>query len=248
MKYKFVVKNLNDKELLLNIRSYFANTNNTIHKARNELKVISFKDKKYVIKSFKKPTFLKALLYTFFRDSKAKKSFMNALKIASFTPKAVGFIEFYKNGLLYESYFVSEYFEYDFTIREPLLDKNFKNREEVFKAFARFTLKLHKKSIFHKDYSPGNILIKKRDNDYIFQIVDINRMQFLQLSIQKRAKNFSKLWADDEDLALIGEEYIKHSKDKKSFINSMIGYSQKHKKFKSFTKGLKNFFKKVDKK
>ena len=70
-------------------------------------------------------------------------------------------IEFYKFGLLDESYFVSEKFDYDFTIREPLLDINFPNKNEILKIFAKFTFQLHEVGIFHFDYSPGNILIKK---------------------------------------------------------------------------------------
>ena len=239
MNYRFDSVNKESHEFLKNIQSHFNGADSSIHKARNELKIILYNQKKYVVKSFKVPGFLKSTIYTFFRDSKAKKSFINSLKIGSFAPKPVGYIEFYKNGLLNKSYFVSEYFDYDFTIREPLLDPDFKNREEVFRAFARFTLKLHNSNIFHNDYSPGNILIKEEKGEYIFKIVDINRMKFFKLGNKERAKNFSKLWATDNVLEIIGDEYLKHYTAPKSFIDDMIRYNQKHKNFKNLKKRLK---------
>jgi len=238
MNYKFGSINENE-EFLKSIQSHFNGVKKSIHKARNEIKIVPYKKQQYVVKSFKIPNLFKSILYTFFRDSKAKKSFLNSVKIGSFAPNAVGYIEFYRNGLLKDSYFVSEYFDYDFTIREPLLDSNFKDRDRIFRAFARFTLELHNNNIFHKDYSPGNILIKEENGEYIFKIVDINRMKFFKLSNSDRAKNFSKLWASDDVLEIIGNEYLKHYNAPKSFIDDMIRYNQKHKNFKNFKKRLK---------
>jgi serine/threonine protein kinase len=160
--------------------------------------------------------------------------------VGDFTPKPIGYIEFYENFLLNESYFLSEYFEYDFTIREPLLDKNFKNKDEIFKAFARFAFALHEKNIFHKDFSPGNILVKQMDEEYIFKIVDINRMKFQALSFNLRAKSFSKLWADDEDLKTVSNEYAKiYGVNEELFTKKTLHYSHQLKKKMNFKKRLK---------
>ena len=149
------------KDFLLNIKSHFKDNKQTIHKARNELKIIPFSDIQTVVKSFKIPNKINQYIYGNFRDSKAKKSYNNSLKLGDFTPKPIGYIEFYEKDLLQESYFLSEKFEYDFTIRETLLNENFSNREQILREFAHFTYKLHESKIFHDDYSPGNILIKK---------------------------------------------------------------------------------------
>lgn len=109
------------EDFLINIKKEFEDNQNSIHKARNEIKVINHQNIDLVVKSFKVPNFLNKIIYTFFRSSKAKKSYDYALKIGSFTPKPIGYIEFYENSTLDESYFVSEKFDYDFTIREPLL-------------------------------------------------------------------------------------------------------------------------------
>lgn len=227
------------EELLLNIKSYFQENTSTIHKARNELKIITYNDIQTVVKSFKVPNIINKIAYTFFRDSKAKKSYDYSLKLGHFTPTPIGYIEFYQSGLLDESYFISEKFEYDFTIREPLIQKDFANRDAIFKSFARFTLELHNAGIFHHDYSPGNILIKKEKEHYMFKIVDVNRMSFHPLSEDDRAKNFAKLWASDDDLAIIAQEYAKDYETQDDFVKKVLFYSLQNKKRKNFKKRLK---------
>ena len=227
------------EDFLQNIPSLFASVSSNIHKARNELKILTLDNSDFVVKSFKVPHLLNKIVYTFLRSSKARKSYEYSLKIINFVPKPVGFIEFYKYGLLNESYFISERFDYDFTIREPLLDASFEQREEVMRAFARFTLELHQNDIFHNDYSPGNILIKKENGSYVFKIVDINRMKFAPLSQKERAKNFSKLWAHDALLKIIADEYAKHYKVDAYFTDQVLYYSNQNKKIKNFKKRLK---------
>jgi len=227
------------KDFLLNIKSHFKDNKQTIHKARNELKIIPFSDIQTVVKSFKIPNKINQYIYGNFRDSKAKKSYNNSLKLGDFTPKPIGYIEFYEKDLLQESYFLSEKFEYDFTIRETLLNENFSNREQILREFAHFTYQLHENRIFHDDYSPGNILIKKHENGHLFKIVDVNRMEFKELSSIERAKNFSKLWAKDEDLTIIGDEYSKYYFSDRNFTHDVCHYSLQNKKIKNFKKRLK---------
>ena len=115
-------------EFLQETDKYFKTDSQTIHKARNELKIIPYNNIETVVKSFRVPNIIRRIIYTFFRDSKAKKSYEYSLKIGNFTPEPIGYIEFYKNSLLERSYFVAKKFEYDFTIREPLLNNSFKNK------------------------------------------------------------------------------------------------------------------------
>ena len=230
----------NFTEFLLNIQNYFSANTTTIHKARNELKIINYADQDTVVKSFRVPHLLNRIIYTFFRDSKAKKSYDYSIKIAPFTPLPIGYIEFYTNSLLSESYFVSEKFEYDFTIREPLLDLRFKDRDAIFKAFARFTYELHEAEILHQDYSPGNILIKREANKFLIKVVDINRMEFRPLSLDERLKNFSKLWAIDEEIEVIAKEYAKISGEDESYcVKIAQDFNTKHKNRINMKKRLK---------
>lgn len=237
---KYIVYNNSFKELILNIKEHFHASTSSIHKARNELKIIKYDGAAVVVKSFHTPSFIRRIIYTFLKDSKAKKSYENSKKIGDFTPKAIGYIEFFELGLISQSYFVAQRFEYDFTIREPLLDKDFRDRDKIFRAFAGFTCRLHQKGILHKDYSPGNILIKKDSSSYIFKVVDINRMEFRQIGLDEKLKSFAKLWASDEDLKIIIDEYCKSLKvdtDKCRII--ALRASLEHKKRTNFKKRLR---------
>lgn len=228
------------KDFLLNIKLFFSQNMQSIHKARNEIKVLEYADQNIVVKSFKVPHFINKIAYGFFRDSKAKKSYENSMKIIDFVPEPIGYIEFKKFGLLLESYFVSKKFTYDFTIREPLLDKNFEDKVRIFHEFAHFTYKLHEQGILHLDYSPGNILIKKENSGYRFKIVDINRMQFKTLLLKDRLKNFSQLWAKDEDLVIMIKSYAELiGEDEDVCITKALCYSQKNKDIKNFKKRVK---------
>lgn len=226
--------------LLADVESVFRRSSGSIHKARNELKLIEDQGELLVLKSFKVPNLLRRVIYTYLRKSKAERSYCNALLLQQFTPEPVGFVECNKNGLLAHSYFISKNFAYDFTIREPLLDLDFEDREGILKAFARFTAELHDAGFFHNDYSPGNILIKKLgEQQYQFQIVDVNRMKIQQLDAVMRSRGFEKLWALDSDLDIISAEYQRFTNVPDNFSEQVRHYSNKNKRIKNFKKRLK---------
>ena len=212
MSYKLQLnpKYENFKEALLNIQSIFKSSDKSIHKARNELKIVELHGIKCVVKSFKVPHLINRFAYTHLREGKAKKSYTNALKLQALhvnTPEPIGIIEFFSSGLLSESYFISVYEPYDFTIREVFHHK-VENTEQILKEFARFSYDLHQKGVWHVDYSLGNILITKLPESYKFSLVDINRMQFKTISSEEGLKNFNKFWAKDKnDLVIIAKEY-----------------------------------------
>lgn len=228
------------------IREIFAGDDHSIHKARNELKVIELDGISTVVKSFKVPHLLNRIVYTYFRKSKAYKSYHNALRLRELnisTPNPIAQIEFFESGLLGESFFIAEYFAYDFTIRTPLLEP-LEDRESIFKAFAAYTYDLHQKGVWHLDYSPGNILIKRMDKDYLFSIVDINRMEFRPISPLEGCENFNKLWASDEELEIMGREYARLSGFNVAVtIAEMKKYNDANKRTKNFKKRLKNLLK-----
>ena len=226
---------------VVNIRDYFSQKENTLlFDRRNVIKIINYESNSYVVKSFKVPHIINKIAYSFFRESKARKSYVNSVRIEKYVPKAIGYIEFKEFGLLSNSYFISEEFKYDFTIREPLIESDFSDKENIFKAFAKFTLALHNDGIFHKDYSPGNILIKKNGDNYEFKIVDVNRMVFKELSYDERLDNFSKLWAKDEDLVVMIQEYAKLAQiESDAAVAKALKFSQALKDRKNFKKRLK---------
>ena len=61
------------------------------------------------IKSFKVPSLLNRIVYTFFRKGKARRSYehaMELLRLGFLTPDPVAYMETYRYGLLYRSYYV----------------------------------------------------------------------------------------------------------------------------------------------
>lgn len=228
------------------IQSIFMSDDHSIHKARNELKVIDIQGIKTVVKSFKVPHLLNRIVYSYFRRSKAYKSYHNALRLQKLgisTPQPIALIEFFESGLLADSYFISEFFEYDFTIRTPLLEP-LSDRESIFTAFAAYTYALHQSGVWHLDYSPGNILIKKTENGYQFSIVDINRMEFRDITPIQGCENFNKLWASNEELEIMGREYARLSGlDERLAIAEIQRHNDANKRTKNFKKRLKRVMK-----
>ena len=55
-------------------------------------------------------------------------------------------------------------------------------------------------------------------------------MKFFDMPLDLRLKNFSKLWAKDEDLKIIIKEYAKISNnDEQELISKALKFSHKHK-------------------
>jgi len=243
MKHK--VLNKKYENFIKKIRVHFRKSTDCLYTGRNKLKVLVYLDENIVVKSFKIPHFINKIAYTFLRDSKAERSYNNSLKILEFVPNPIGYAEFKKYGLIYDSYFLCEKYEYDFTIREPLREEDFPNKTIIFQQFALFTYALHNKGVEHLDFSPGNILIKEMSPKvYEFKIIDVNRMTFQVFTKAERIQNFAKLWADDEDLITIVKAYAPLIEmDENRAIKIALEASDKHKQKKLFKKKLLKYIK-----
>ena len=235
----------NFKDFTENIKTYFSQSDNVITAKRNIIKVIEHEDTKVVVKSFKIPNFINQFAYRFIRDSKAKRSFLNAKKLLELeinTPAPIAYIEFF-TPFLKESYYICELFDYDFEIREVLKDSAFKDRDSIFEAFAKFSYTLHQKGVYHIDYSPGNVLVKKVAGTYHFSIVDVNRMKFLKFDNKLRFKNLSRFSATDEDTESIAKMYAKISGIDETFaIEQLFHFHKEHQKYLQNKKRFKSAF------
>ncbi len=234
MKYKSIDKEYDT--FILNIKEHFNNSKNIIlFKQRNIVKIVEYNGKKYVVKSFKVPHLLNKLVYNYFRASKAQRSYENSLKLEELkvtVPKPIGYIEFPSNFLFKESYFISEFFDYDFEIRAVLKDDKFEDRESILQEFTLFSYTLHNRGVYHIDYSPGNVLIKRVGDGYSFYIIDVNRMNFIEFNDAKRFKNLSRFSTSSEDLEFIAKEYAKlHDIDEKIAIDTLGKYHNEHQNY-----------------
>ena len=155
-----------------------------LHAGRNTIKAFEAEGERLVVKRFKRPNLLRAVIYTFFRRSKARRSYEHAVRLRALgvdSPEPVAWSEYRRNGLITETYFVSRRSDYApltaATERFPTSDSL-----PVLAAFARFTVRLHEKGICHEDFNQTNILWRHDEatGRYDFQLIDINRMKFLR--------------------------------------------------------------------
>lgn len=203
---------------------------------RNSIKKIDIKGTTFVIKSFKKPLLFNQFIYKYFRKSKAKRSFEYAntlLKLGIKTPSPVAYISYFNFIGLQQSYYVSEFIDYDITFRTLIDDPKYPDHQNIVEGFTKFTFDLHEKGVEFLDHSPGNTLIVKKDDHYDFYLVDLNRMKFGELNYEQRLKNFARLTRKKSLIKQIADSYARIiTKDATEVFEKMWSYNQQfHKKF-----------------
>jgi len=198
---------------------------------RNSIKKIKISGKTLVVKSFKTPILFNQLVYKYFRKSKAKRSFEYATKLTELdikTPKPIAYIEYFSMFGIQNSFYISEFVDYDLTFRELVHQPDYPENQTIVKEFTKFTYELHEKGILFLDHSPGNTLIIKRNGFYDFYLVDLNRMQFGPLSFEKRMKNFSRLTPKKEMVKIMSNTYAQLSGEKvEKIFKNMWFYNQR---------------------
>lgn len=245
---KYEINSNNDVEdFVLNIKESFKADARVLYNQRNIIKLFEIDGNQYVVKSFKIPHLFNRFVYSFFRKSKAKRSYLNTKKLKSLhvgTPSPVAYIEFYSSFLLKESFYISEYFDFDYQMSDVLYDKNFDGRDSVFKQFAIFTYEIHNKGVFHSDYNHGNILFKNNKGAYEFSLVDVNRMKFMTLDDNLRMKSMCRLTKDLDTLKPIIKHYSDAANKGSIRLNELLkhhrGNLKKFKMFKMFLKKILN--------
>ena len=211
MKIIFNTNYTKDKSDILDLVNDFDRSGIELgNQKRNTIKLFNIGKRKINIKSFKSPNFINSLIYDTFRKSKAQRSYEYANKLINLgvlTPLPIAYIQNSSFIRLKQSYYISEHLDYDFTFREISRDLSFDDSVNALKAFTRFTYNLHEKGINFLDHSPGNTLIKKYRSGYDFYLVDLNRMEFKQMTLLDRMKNFSRLSHSEDVVKIMSCEY-----------------------------------------
>ena len=216
-----------ESAILQLVKTFFNEGDLIVKGSRNTIKSNVLGKEKVNIKYFKKPGAFKSVIYSFFRSTKAKRSFDYAnylLQHGIPTPFPMAYIEERNTlGLLGDSYYVSEQMDYDFTIRELIHDPLFSERNIILEQFTEFTFKMHEAKVNFLDHSPGNTLvIKKAPGKYDFYLIDLNRMQFENLSIEARMDNFKKMWLSKTMVKVIAKKYAELSGQPEAKLHAIL--------------------------
>ena len=172
------------RQFVRQLPELFPVSGEVLHDGRNQIRAFDIGGERLVVKRYKRPSAFNAVMYSFFRKSKARRAYEHALRLRELeidTPEPVAWSEYRRNGLITETYFVSRRSDYApltaATERFPTSDSL-----PVLEAFARFTVRLHEQGICHEDFNQTNILWRHDEatGRYDFQLIDINRMKFLR--------------------------------------------------------------------
>ena len=206
------------KNFINTLPTTFAENGKTLKNDRNEIKVIQHDEFKFCIKSFNKVTVFNRYMYSWFRATKAKRSYKVARRLEKHnvnTPAPVGYVEVYgKWGILEKAFYVSLYLEYDYDMGD-VLDKNIAKQEAILTSFADYMAQVvHPAGAWHNDLSPGNVLINKNeDGEWSFSFIDLNRMEFRRdISSFRGLSNLKKMTNQPVALSLMAEQYALVSK------------------------------------
>lgn len=239
---------LDKSNVLQIINSFHTSGKKFDERDRNQIKLFDLEGKTINIKSFKKPNFINKIIYRYFRESKARRSFEYAnilLKKNIGTPQPIAYYENYDFFGLKDSYYISEHLNYDLTYREISQDFSYPDSENIMKQFVHFCYKLHQNGIEFLDHSPGNTLIKKvYKTEYNFYLVDLNRMCFHEkMDFETRMKNLSRLTPKKEIVRFMSEEYAKASgEDFENIFDRMWYYTDTFQQKFHRKKRLKKIF------
>ncbi|MGN1256034.1 MAG: hypothetical protein ACI4UA_02600 [Bacteroidaceae bacterium] len=198
-----------------------------IHDGRNQLRILEYEGREYVVKSYQVPIFFNRLVYGLLRSSKAERALLKAdhlIEIGIGSPLPVGFINI-RSGLLFtHSYMVTVRsscpYRYDM-----LLTHSFDCLEQVCREVGRCTAIMHEHGMYNMDYSRGNILFDveprplEKDGRYVdvtqenvqvrLEMVDLNRIRSCQVDILKGCRNFNRLPASGKMHWWMAEEYAR---------------------------------------
>ncbi len=183
-----------------------------IHNRRNELRKMQLGSVEVVVKSFAIPNFINRVAYGFLRKSKAQRSFEYAMKLNELGICSPSPIAYYNErcGLLFSrSYYISKKSSCRYTFYDVIDNKDLENRELYLRLVGKMTARLHQEGIYPLDYSGGNILLDVVDGELQFELVDLNRMSFGSVDLDRGCRGFERLNVEPKALEIMAQEYAK---------------------------------------
>lgn len=160
---------------------------------RNQLYTLPSPHGVLVVKCFRTPNSVNSIAYTTVRTSKACRSFLNSIRLQRLgisVPEPIAYAEERKGLRMRRSYYLSRAVEGD-TIRFYEIRPDC---DTMLRGLAREMLRMHLMGVWHKDFSPGNVIVKNEaGGSYSFNYVDLNRMAFNTVDHDKQLRMFERI-------------------------------------------------------
>ena len=189
----------------------------TLHVARNLVKTLTITSPRresvdVAVKAFAVPAWPKGFIYAHLRRSKALRSMRNAQKLLELginTPEPVACIEHHHSACLTHSYYVCRYWRQNYDLAALLYrgDSQNADTDRLLAQLAEFTNAQHNRGVRHRDYNPGNILVRATGSSYDFALVDLNRLRFRHMDAGDRIEGLVRLATQTEHLGTLGRQY-----------------------------------------
>lgn len=190
----------------------FDENGTVLHDGRNTVKLFDVGGSRYVVKRFRVPHFFNRVMYTFFRGTKAKRAYENALRLKREgvgTPAAIAYADTRRGGLVAHCYLVTEFTDYK-PIRDLIKEEKYLHIMGV-GALVDFIIGLHDKGIKHKDLNSTNVVYRVgADLKFDFQLIDINRMSFGGMSRRECIANLTRICDEHRLIYFISQKYAEH--------------------------------------
>ncbi|MCP2519380.1 lipopolysaccharide kinase InaA family protein [Candidatus Aminicenantes bacterium AC-335-A11] len=151
-------------------------------------------------------------LKTFFLPSKTIKSWESANKLIDLnipTPFPIAFFEKRRKGFTKDGFFITEKLNHVQEIRYIFMNYKSIYIEKLLSSLADFLKHCHNKGVLHCDLSDGNVLVSKKNDNFNFYLVDVNRIKFRKkIGILKRIRNLIRLGVPPSHQKFFLMEYI----------------------------------------
>ena len=179
-----------------------------IYHGRNILYRTMLGDEPVIVKQFRIPNIINAFAYTTVRTSKALRSYENSEKMRELgfsAPKPIAYGENISGIKLVESCYICE------EIKGATEMRNWEENpdcENLVRTLAREMVRLHEAGVWHKDFSPGNVLYTGNAREgYKFHYVDLNRMKFGVHDTKKLYRMFRSMNLNPDETRRLGRLY-----------------------------------------
>lgn len=199
------------RNFINNLPKIFEQDGEVIYKGRNILKKFVYEGQSIIVKSYCSPIWFNKFVYRFFRKPKCVRSYEYAdllIKLGIGSPLPIGYCVETKGLFIGRTYFACLESECPYTYRD-FRKQEFPNKKDILLAIADTTAALHENGIIHKDYSAGNILFGEFDGKIKVEIIDLNRIRFEKVDLDKGCRNFDRIPGSEEDLRIMSDQYAK---------------------------------------